>query len=368
MIKYQKNRLSKICEKLPKTKQKNLNITYIASFTYKFLDGMKPLSNSKLHRIIFLTIYTLLFSHASAQILSSHLVLELNFDGNAVADGSSRNHVVSETNTTFTEGFNEDGIYLSGDNSFIEVNFSAHLEIPNNLTISLWYKHQEQESSTAFYSLVEQSANENGGHSRYGIWVQNNLVHTCIEPDNCSIDCQRCVSIFNNLVEGEWYHIACTYDGNLLRIFVNGENISTQSYQVKTGISVRPYPLTIGTDPYDGEQTFLIGSLDEIKIYDTALTVDQIVSLYQEFNTTNTPKFYESAFAVSPNPAFNFIRFDERLSPQNISIFSLRGEKMKSFSRPSQNLIDVQGLPCGMYFLIYDDSEISYFTKILIVR
>ena len=148
---------------------------------------------------------------------------------------------------------NNEGLKLEGLNNYLEIPYQSTLEIPNQVSISLWYLHEQQDGSN-FYSLVEQSPNEFGGHSRYGTWVFNqNLLMACIEPDVClngNILCQRCITSNITLEEGKWYHIVSTYDGNSQKLYIDGLLDSDETYSSQTGISVKPYPLTIGTDIY----------------------------------------------------------------------------------------------------------------------
>jgi Concanavalin A-like lectin/glucanases superfamily len=75
-----------------------------------------------------------------------------------------------------------------------------------------------------------------------------------------------------HLATGTWTHLALTYDGSTLRFYVNGEPLSTAA---KTGdITTSTNPLTIGSDPFSGQ--FFNGLLDEIRVYNTALTTSQI--------------------------------------------------------------------------------------------
>ena len=113
------------------------------------------------------------------------LVLHLNFNGRSLVDQSPNRHFVIGHNISFEEGVEEEGLVLSGRaNTFIEVATSPTLLIPNEVTTSVWYQHQDQPPN-GFYSLVEQSADEFGGHSRYGTWAVS-YTHLTL-PTICSV-------------------------------------------------------------------------------------------------------------------------------------------------------------------------------------
>src|SRR6476661_1999443 len=74
-----------------------------------------------------------------------------------------------------------------------------------------------------------------------------------------------------NLADGRWHHVAGTYDGTTLRMYVDGvqENSRTVTATIPTGGS----PVYIGNRP-----TFPLwnGSIDELRIHSQALTAAQI--------------------------------------------------------------------------------------------
>ena len=53
------------------------------------------------------------------------------------------------------------------------------------------------------------------------------------------------------LTANQWTHVAGTYDGTTLRLYLNGVQVSTQA---KTGaLKVTGLPLRVGGDEYSGE-------------------------------------------------------------------------------------------------------------------
>jgi hypothetical protein len=70
---------------------------------------------------------------------------------------------------------------------------------------------------------------------------------------------------------GEWYHLAITRDGSLYTIYVNGEpTASTTDTRIIPNSSA---PLTIGQAEFLG---FMNGRLDEVSIYNRALSEDEL--------------------------------------------------------------------------------------------
>jgi hypothetical protein len=74
------------------------------------------------------------------------------------------------------------------------------------------------------------------------------------------------------LLANTWSYVSLTYDGAALRFYVNGTLVASQA---KTGaITSSTNQLQIGGDSLYGQ--FFQGLIDEVRIYNTALTATQI--------------------------------------------------------------------------------------------
>ena len=97
-----------------------------------------------------------------------------------------------------------------------------------------------------------------------------------------------------------WYHIVCTYDYSFLRIYVNGVLSGSLSYQ---GAYLRPNNNAhIGFQKRsDGSSAyFLNGKIDELKLYNYALTLDSIMAHYNAI-----PHAAPVLIPYTPNPTYN---------------------------------------------------------------
>jgi hypothetical protein len=69
-----------------------------------------------------------------------------------------------------------------------------------------------------------------------------------------------------------WTHLAVTYDGSVLNMYVNGQLVATraQSGSIVTSSS----PLRIGGNSVFGE--YFVGLIDDVRVYNRALTASEI--------------------------------------------------------------------------------------------
>jgi hypothetical protein len=75
-------------------------------------------------------------------------------------------------------------------------------------------------------------------------------------------------------VDGAWHFLTMTYDGSILKLYVDGRLKTSTPYKEK--IMTNPFPLIIG----DGFQ----GAIDEVSIYDRALSASQVRETYENFH------------------------------------------------------------------------------------
>ena len=288
------------------------------------------------------------------QVPTQDLILHLKFDGGILADVSGLNHQVINHGTSFGQGVHEEGVVLDGTDDYLEVITSATLQVPNEVSMSLWYQHQPQASPNSFYSLIEQSADEDGGHSRYGIWLQGDRFWGCVEPDSCPDGvslCQRCVDAPVNLLLNQWYHLACTYDGQSLKLFVDGVKILSQDFANSTGISTRPFPLTLGTDIYDPSPVYLKGQLDELRLYKAALSDVEIASLASEFTATGLANSLLPSQGLFPNPCQGMLNLPGNwASMRDLYLLDSKGRVLAELEARNQQ-VELGDIPPGVYLL-----------------
>ena len=110
-------------------------------------------------------------------------------------------------------------------------------------------------------------------------WAANDMMWDLeINIDNGSLYVHRHsfeTVTMNPLVEGRWTHIAATYDGGTVRLYRDGVLVSSGRFTMgpKTDAA-----LVFGAVEANGGNPFN-GALDEVRIYDTVLTAEEVLEL-----------------------------------------------------------------------------------------
>ena len=83
------------------------------------------------------------------------------------------------------------------------------------------------------------------------------------------------------LALGPWHHVAATYDGQLMRLFIDGEEQGTLERSGAIGPSNARF--CIGSYGTGNLRNSFQGVLDEMKIYDRALSAEEVVAHSREY-------------------------------------------------------------------------------------
>lgn len=197
----------------------------------------------------------------------SGLVAAWGFDstsGNTAADasGNSLNGTVSGA-TWVTSGKYGGALSFDGVNDWVTVNDNNLLELSAGMTLEAWV--YPTSSSGVRDILIK----EGSGVDIFNLYHRNG---NGLPESNAFINGSNRTAQGSALPLNTWSHIAGTYDGTALRLYVNGTLAA--STNISGSIATSTGPLRIGGNSLWGE--FFAGRIDEVRIYDRALTQTEI--------------------------------------------------------------------------------------------
>jgi hypothetical protein len=202
------------------------------------------------------------------------MVLYLPLDentGKVAYDLSSfKNDATLEGSPKWGPGKFNSCIQFSSGN-YLKVKDSDSLDMSKGLTIELWVK-------LAKLNGAQQSGVEKGsawGPGEYNFCPEYNggiILQIFDLPDGCDDEGQSGSAAL--MANGSWHFIVATWDGNTIKIYIEGEIVN--KIDCKGEISSNGDPLFIGCR--NGAERWVDGLMDEIKIYNRALTANEILS------------------------------------------------------------------------------------------
>jgi hypothetical protein len=161
-----------------------------------------------------------------------------------------------------------------GGGDYINCGSGASLDITGPISLALWIRPDADDpegkaTTTAPMAKALSTASPSWSYQvRYG-W--NSPKPYMAFTFNTSP--RAWVYVGQNLTKGEWSHIACSHDGATLRCYLDGiERDSTPMGKITSS----PAPVLIGSDGWGCDW---IGAIDEVAIYNRALSANEVLYL-----------------------------------------------------------------------------------------
>ncbi|HEX8762447.1 MAG TPA: Ig-like domain-containing protein [Candidatus Saccharimonadales bacterium] len=203
--------------------------------------------------------------------VSGGLVASYSFNegtGTTVADGSGTGNSGSIFQAAwYAAGKFGKALSFDGSNDYVSVNDSASLDLTNKMTLEAWVRPT---ASSGWRTVM---LKENGSEMSYGMYARESSNRPSawmrLNPTSGS---SQSAGATPGLTLNTWSHMAATYDGTSLKLYINGALRATtnQSGSMYVGTG----PLKFGGNAVWGE--YFAGQLDEIRIYNRALTPTEV--------------------------------------------------------------------------------------------
>jgi len=207
------------------------------------------------------------------------LIAYYPFNGNANDEsGNGLNGTANGASLTTDRFGNENSAYsFDGINDKIEIQHSDLLNLSSGFSFSVWIKASSW--GTYGYARILAKMGVSGDSDGYDLKLNNNT-NNFVNSINCGVHSGAtyfiCYGPDNCISLNEYYHIVATYDRNTFRLYVNN-NLVTEEFTNQI-IGTNTHSLTIGYYP----TRLYSGIIDDIRIYDGALTESDIQTLYHE--------------------------------------------------------------------------------------
>jgi hypothetical protein len=197
------------------------------------------------------------------------LVAAWSFDeglGTVARDGTANHNDGTLSNATWNAAGRYGGaVSFNGTNASVVVPDSASLDITSAFTIEAWVRPAAAFGGT-FRTVVLKERPGGLAYSLYGsTWSNRPSLEVSLPA---SVDVVGTAA----LAPGVWTHLAGTFNGTTLRLFVNGAQVATR--QASGAAVTSTGALRIGGNSVWGE--WFSGLIDEVRIYDRALSATEL--------------------------------------------------------------------------------------------
>jgi len=314
----------------------------------------------------------------------------------------------------------QNALNFDGINDFVSIPDENSLDLlaNDNMSIEFWFKT----SSTAeFLPIIAKTDHENN-QTGYAISMYAGIIGVAKIGDGNGFTYAQ-INTLSTFNDGNWHHFTAVLpgtDANNYLIYID-ETLQATTIQSNNfaGEMINSIELKIGNT----SSFFYEGTIDEIRIWEKALSASEITSLsnselignevdlvaYYNFNqgiangnnanettlndtTTNNNNgtlnnftlnsttsnwvagvdfstlsiqnnIFNSAISLFPNPTSNYIQLNNLIKLENYSIYNITGTEISKGSISTNEKLDIRNYSNGLYYLKLENGKTIKFIK-----
>lgn len=187
--------------------------------------------------------------------------------GATTSDEISNNSGVLEGGVTWTSGMSNAGLLFDGEDDNVRMANADNLNPTGQVTLMGWARPEEHKESK-----LAQKGDWDGHNIGLGKWNGWKGSIRLASNESITLEWDK-----GRVQLGQWYHVAISYDGSMVRFFVNGQ--LEAAHEVSGALNVNGRDFNIGSD--NRAQKFFKGAIDDVRYFGSALSQSEIQSIIE---------------------------------------------------------------------------------------
>lgn len=167
-------------------------------------------------------------------------------------------------------------------------------------------------------------SNDPNKNLNYGLWHSDadNLRGGFEETDGT--DHILTTSSGPNINDGVWHHACCTNGGGFVRLYKDGVEIPESPHATGGATPAQSTnPLVIGDNSFTTTHLYFTGDLDEVYVWERAISAEEVTDLYENNNVNPSGLVYSNHFGADDNVIVAQTIADKYTSPVGVTWKSL---------------------------------------------
>lgn len=193
-------------------------------------------------------------------------------NGDVVKDLSgNKNDGVIRGGAKWVTGKIGKALEFNGSTSYVEVKDSPSLDLETEVTMMCWFNWAGSgDGWQTFFAKGPMS----GTNENWALFINTGgrYFHFILTPNGARLNLDSQGGVFE---PKKWMHVAATYDGKMRTIYLDGKVVGTGAQSGK----LTPNNSFLGIGWREGSSHYWNGMLDEMAVFNKALTEKQIVSM-----------------------------------------------------------------------------------------
>lgn len=178
------------------------------------------------------------------------------------------------------------GLTFNGTSDTVNLGTVSGVDFTQSYTVAMWLKASRlgDPASNCIAKPATLWTKTGGGVWSpevllYGAGVPGRILFTHNATDSTAYN----LTSTTNVITGTWYHVIARRDlpNNTLKLYINGAEQSSNSTTGKTLVNPNANNLVLGGGSANCSSSYLQGNLDDVRVYNRALTTTEITQLYQ---------------------------------------------------------------------------------------
>ncbi len=186
--------------------------------------------------------------------------------GNIVNDSKSNNNGTI-SGAVWNTGVQGSSLQFNGQDSYVIITNADNLNVTDQITMMAWAKTEENKTAK-----IAEKGDWDGQSILQDHWNGWAAQIRLNSNKSYSLKWHNGIPIYN-----KWYHIALTYNGTVMKLFVNGQLANSKNVSGKLHVNNRDF--AIGSN--NGTQKFFHGSIDDVRFFNKALSQTEIQAIFK---------------------------------------------------------------------------------------
>ena len=188
------------------------------------------------------------------------------------------NNVVSTNEVNFVPdqyGKSQGAMYFNGVNDQLKIDKSGIVNNPGQLTIAAWFRKDGNDGHT-YECVLHQSSNYTIGNSSFWLGLDSGDYFTATIGARTGVGWTAGKTNIKAVI-GEWNHLLATWDGSMVKVYLNGVYIKQYNLSSYSNLDT---PIRIGVS---SDTTYQFnGSVKNILIDDKYFSPEEVQKLYKD--------------------------------------------------------------------------------------
>jgi len=198
--------------------------------------------------------------------------------GSTLLDQSGNSNNATGFSIASVPGRVGQALQFNGSSSLVQVGSASQLDLQNSLTLVLWVKTSNSSRTEALLSKYSAAGIEYGYLLRT---TPGGTVELLFGGGSIASGLRQVTDV-TRINDGNWHHLAAVITlGTDVAFYVDGTLSSTKAVASRA-VGVVGSNFQMGLNPWNPYGIYFTGLMDEVRVYNRALSASEIVALFQQ--------------------------------------------------------------------------------------